>query len=70
MKDMKVDIGGMSCGSCVKRVSKAFEKVEGVMKCDVEIGSAKVTYDETKIDINKLLDVVRMTGYSIKGELG
>ena len=70
MKDVKVDIGGMTCGMCVKRVSKAFAKVEGVVTCDVEVGSAKLTYDESKIDINRLLDVVRMTGYSVKGELG
>lgn len=70
MKETKVEIGGMSCGACVKRVSKALAKVDGIMKCDVEIGSAKVTYDDSKIDIAKLLDVVRMTGYSVKGELG
>lgn len=70
MKDLNVEIGGMSCGSCVSRVAKAFKKVEGVLKCDVEVGKAKLQYDETKIDLQKILDVVRQSGYSVKGELG
>lgn len=70
MKDLDVEIGGMSCGSCVGRVMKAFKKVDGVLKCDVEIGKAKLTYDETKIDLERILDVVRQSGYSVKGELG
>ena len=70
MKDANVEIGGMSCGSCVRRVTNALSKVDGVLKCDVEVGSAKVTYDEAGIDIQKLLDVVRQTGFSVKGELG
>lgn len=70
MKDLNVEIGGMSCGSCVNRVVKAFQKVDGVLKADVEIGKAKLTYDETKIDLQRILDVVRQSGYSVKGELG
>jgi copper chaperone CopZ len=70
MKDMDVEIGGMSCGSCVRRVANAFKKVEGVLKCDVEVGKAKLTYDETKIDLERILDVVRQSGYTVKGELG
>lgn len=70
MKDVKVEIGGMSCGACVKRVRSALAKVDGVLSCDVELGSARVSYDESKIDIDKLLAVVRMSGYAVKGELG
>ena len=70
MKETKVNIDGMSCGACVKRLSKAFGKIDGILKCEVEVGSAKLVYDENSCDIGKLLDVVRMTGYSVKGELG
>jgi copper chaperone len=70
MKEMDVQIDGMTCGGCVRRVTGAFKKLEGIAKCDVEIGKAKVTYDEQKIDLERILDVVRQAGYSVKGELG
>lgn len=70
MKDLDVEIGGMSCGSCVRRIANAFKKVDGVLKCDVDIGKARVSYDESKIDLQRILDVVRQSGYTVKGELG
>lgn len=70
MKDLDVEIGGMSCGSCVRRIASAFKKVDGVLKCEVDIGKARVSYDESKIDLHRILDVVRQSGYSVKGELG
>ena len=68
-KDVKLEIGGMTCGGCVRRVTNALQKADGVVQCDVDVGSAKVTYDPQRIDVDKLLDVVRMSGFSVKGEL-
>ncbi len=68
-KDVKVEIGGMSCGGCVRRVTNPLKKADGVLQCDVEVGRATIKYDAQKIDLNKLLDVVRQTGFSVKGEL-
>lgn len=70
MKETNVDIGGMSCSGCVRRVMKSLLSADGVLTCDVEVGKAKVSYDETRIDLERILDVVRQAGYSVKGELG
>ena len=70
VKDLNVEIGGMSCSGCVRKVTKALQKVDGMLKCEVEVGKAKLSYDDTKIDLQRILDVVRQSGYTVKGELG
>ena len=38
-------IEGMHCESCVRRVTKALQSVEGVAVNSVEIGSAQIAFD-------------------------
>jgi copper chaperone CopZ len=45
MEQTTIQIDGMSCGHCVSRVQKALSRLEGVHVDQVEIGSARVTYD-------------------------
>ena len=44
MKEIQIDISGMSCGHCVARVTKALSSVPGVRVDDVQVGSARVAY--------------------------
>ena len=62
-KETTIDysIKGMMCKmNCPDYVKEAAIKVDGVNKCDVDFnnGFATITFDDTKIDENKLVDIL------------
>ncbi len=59
-------IEGMSCQHCVMRVKKAVDQLPGVSQTDVSIGTARISYDETKIKEKDLVDAVEKAGYKVK----
>jgi copper chaperone len=58
MKNLELEITGMSCGHCVARVTKALGKVAGVQVESVEVGKARVQYEapQTEDAIRKAVD--------------
>lgn len=65
MADVTLTIEGMSCRHCVMRVKKAVDEVDGVLSSAVEIGSAKVSYDENKTNVDAIKDAIAVAGYAI-----
>lgn len=63
MKQLKLEVSGMSCGHCVGAVRDALAGVPGVKVDDVRIGSVSVTIDETKATVGDLVDAVSDAGY-------
>jgi copper chaperone len=63
MKQLKLDVSGMSCGHCVHAVREALAGVPGVKVEDVRIGSAALSFDETKATVGDLVDAVSDAGY-------
>jgi copper chaperone len=63
MKQMKLEVSGMSCGHCVSAVRDALGAVPGVNVDQVQIGSVSVTYDESKATVGDLVDAVSDAGY-------
>ena len=63
MKELKLEVSGMSCGHCVGAVREALAGVPGVKVDNVRIGSASVTFDETKTTVGDLVDAVSDAGY-------
>jgi copper chaperone len=62
-KELKIE--GMSCNHCVMAVRKGLSKLESVRVDDVQIGSAKVEYDESKVDEKALAAAVEEAGYKV-----
>ena len=56
---------GMTCGHCVRAVRAALEGVPGVTVEDVEIGTARVTYDDTAVQRDALVRAVEAEGYPL-----
>jgi len=56
----------MTCASCVGRVERALEKVEGVQEAAVNLATEKanVTFDPQKVTVPRLLEAVRERGYT------
>ena len=63
MKQVKLDVTGMSCGHCVHAVKEALAGVNGVNVDEVSIGKATVSIDEGRVGIGALIDAVADAGY-------
>ena len=61
-----MDIGGMTCASCVGRVEKALAKVDGVTGASVNLANetATVTYDPDRVTTDQLSGAVTKAGYT------
>ena len=67
MKTQELKIEGMSCGHCVMSVKKELSKLASVVVEDVQIGKAKIQYDETKISNQMIADTIDEAGYKLVG---
>ena len=65
MKTQEFKIEGMSCNHCVMAVRKELSKLENVKIEDVKIGSAKVQYDESKVNEKALAAAIEEAGYKV-----
>lgn len=65
MTELTLKIEGMSCQHCVMSVKKAIDGVSGVSSSDVEVGSAKVTYDENSATKEAIAAAIRSAGYKV-----
>ncbi|HKZ40399.1 MAG TPA: cation transporter [Candidatus Hodarchaeales archaeon] len=65
MKAQELKIEGMSCGHCVMSVKKQLDKIAGVVVDDVQIGTAKIQYDETKVTEQTLALAIDEAGYKL-----
>jgi len=64
MKIEILKIEGMSCHHCVMAVKKELSKLD-LKLLDVEIGSAKIEYDESKVTEQNIKDAVVEAGYKV-----
>ncbi len=67
MTEAIISIEGMSCQHCVMRVKKAIEGLRGINKADVEVGKAKVTFDESQTGKKEIEEAIVKAGYKVKG---
>ena len=63
MKQLKLEVTGMTCGHCVGAVREALAAVPGVKVDNIAIGSASVSFDETRATVGDLVDAVADAGY-------
>ncbi len=65
MKTQEIKIEGMSCSHCAMAVRKELSKIHDVKVSDVQIGSAKVEYDESKVTFKELETAIENAGYKV-----
>jgi copper chaperone CopZ len=63
MQEVVLRIDGMHCGSCVRRVTQALQKVEGADVKEVRVGAARIAVSE-RVAAPSLLEAVGKAGYS------
>ncbi|MEI6045142.1 MAG: heavy metal translocating P-type ATPase, partial [Chloroflexota bacterium] len=64
----ELEIGGMTCASCVARIEKKLKKVEGVEEASVNLATERgtVTYDSTLVDLPRLIATIENAGYTAR----
>ena len=65
MAEALIKIEGMSCQHCVMRVRKAVDELPGVSHSEVNIGTARVEYDESKVKGTDLEQAIEKAGYKV-----
>ena len=70
MKRIAMEIEGMSCGHCVKAVTRALAEVDGATVSSVAVGRAEVDYDEAIANERALLSAVEAAGYPARAVAG
>jgi copper chaperone len=60
MSEVTLNIEGMHCGACVRRVTQALERIPGAEVIEVRIGAARVKTD----DAAQAVAVLAKSGYT------
>jgi copper chaperone len=60
---LTLSIEGMHCGACVRRVTNALQKVEGVQVNSVEVGSAQVAFNPEEATAEDITAAVNRIGF-------
>lgn len=65
MKTTTIKIGGMSCGGCVKSVTRALKALPGVETAEVSLerGEASIAFDPEKVTKPSLVQAVEDAGF-------
>lgn len=66
MKQITIDIDGMTCGHCVMSVRNELGRLEGVTVKSVTLGNAVVEVDGTTVQDQALQNAVTEAGYAVK----
>ncbi len=68
MKKTTLTVTGMHCASCSTLINRALNKVDGVIKANVNLTTNRATieFEETKTDINRLISTIKNKGYDAK----
>lgn len=67
MKQVTIEIQGMTCGGCVAAVRNVLGRVAGVTRLEVGVGRATLTFDEAQASAQTLTDAVARAGFVATG---
>lgn len=65
MTQQTMEIGGMTCGSCMGRVKQALTALPGVTVDAMRVGQATVTFDEAATSAAAIQQAIEGAGYAV-----
>ncbi len=67
MEDVKIKVGGMTCGGCVASVERVLKAVPGVVAAKVQLspGLAEVNFDPARTSVPALRTAIEAAGYDV-----
>ncbi|WP_437576654.1 heavy-metal-associated domain-containing protein [Sorangium sp. So ce887] len=68
MKETLLQVGGMSCPSCIRHIDSALRELDGVAEVDVRLreGTVVVQHDPASASVDALVEAVRGAGYDVR----
>lgn len=69
IRSVEIIVSGMRCQrGCADGIDKKLKTVPGILKSktNIETGICKVTFDDQKINIENILDIIAEKGYTAK----
>jgi Cu+-exporting ATPase len=66
----EIQIEGMTCQACVRRVEKVVAKLDGVEEANVNFATEKlmVNFEKELVDLSKIESAIKKAGYDVKEE--
>lgn len=66
MKEI-LDVQGMSCGHCVKKVEDSVGQLEGVNQVNAKLDDAQVevSFNESQVSLDKIKETIEERGYEV-----
>lgn len=64
-KTTEISLPTIQCGSCVRTIEKALNKLDGITNIDIDVENKKatITFDDSKTDLSKIEDAIASAGY-------
>jgi copper chaperone len=64
MAEFKLNIDGMHCGACVRRVNQALASIEGIVVNEVRIGEARFASDLNPAPVDQAINALDKIGFT------
>ena len=65
MKDLHIEIVGMTCEHCVRAVRNRLSATPGITVNDVKVGSVDLRLDESKSSMDDVEEAISDEGYTV-----
>jgi copper chaperone len=65
MKDLHIEIVGMTCDHCVRAVKNRLAATPGVTVNEVKVGTADIQLDDAKASMADVEDAISDEGYTV-----
>jgi copper chaperone len=68
MENLTLNVGGMSCGHCVKAIEGSVGKLEGVQNVAVNLhkGQVDLVFDNEKVSLDTIKETIDDQGYDVE----
>ncbi|MFQ5584663.1 MAG: heavy-metal-associated domain-containing protein [Calditrichia bacterium] len=67
VEKVSYSVEGMSCSGCSINIEGTMSKVDGVIRCNVDLrkGKANIEYDPTKVNKKQIEEKMKSTGFAV-----
>lgn len=65
MKQVKLQVSGMSCQHCVNSIEKALKEIGASGQVDLQGNSVTVEFDESKLTVDAVKEAIEEQGYDV-----
>jgi copper chaperone len=62
----RLTIEGMTCEHCVRAVKNRLARTDGVQVDDVQVGSAAIEIDESRVSLRDIAEAIADEGYTVE----